>query len=629
MTANFQQPLIYDQYSRMLSKTNMELANAIGETRDRFQDEVINEFDWASDKQVLLYGDVQSGKTSHMLGLIAHAADQGISNVILLTSDNTLLVEQTFKRALNMLRGFNVCSSKDQVRFNSNLNDAIDSLPNLIVLNKNVNILRQWKVTLSTASALNGQPLLIVDDEADAASLDNNVNDPKAPDRTEINKQLTEIRHQSASCIYLQVTGTPQSILLQSQQDGWRPDFAFSFSPGLGYVGGDLLFDKLLGNPYLEIVPDVMGYHKAVINHLLVSAIFSISGETTCNMLVHPSHRQGVHDDFAIKARAIVEDIKSTLKTTETQEALNNVLLSLQRTFNENISLSEITDALQALFNEGQPRVSVVNSSTDAKESDWQFGSNILIGGNSLGRGLTVGRLQTVYYSRPAKTPQADTLWQHARMFGYDRRPELLRVFMPGELAKIFKEIHEGNKAIKSQIAKSGNLDSIQVVLTRRIRPSRSTVINSVALRTFHGGVNYFASDPDIFDASRLENRIYNLTKGADGDIVVPVRALVSLLEDFSTDSRDFPVADFISALDRLVAERPNSRGTLVVRRNRKIKQGTGSLLSESDRNFADSIEHSPVLVLYRIDGDFGWKRTPIWVPNIKLPKGPVYYSTE
>ena len=620
---------LFDEYSRSIAKKNTSLAKAIEQTRDQFENGVLSEFDWASDKQVLLYGDVQSGKTSHMLGLIAHAADQGITNAILLTSDNTLLVQQTFKRALNTLRGVNVCAPKDELRFESSLEDTDAPLPNLIVLNKNASILRQWKITLANADKLSGQPLLIVDDEADAASLDNNVNNPALSDRTEINKQLSEIRSQSASCIYLQVTGTPQSILLQAKQDGWRPDLAFSFSPGPGYVGGDLLFDNVLGNPYLEIVTEAIGFRKAVINHLATSAIFKILGEQTCNMLVHPSHRQGVHADFANDAKSIVSEIQESLYSPGIQSELGTALSGLQRTFNENISLRELSESLENLFAHNEPSIVIVNANSEVKESDWQFGSNILIGGNSLGRGLTVGRLQTVYYSRPTKAPQADTLWQHARMFGYDRRPELLRVFMPGEIAKVFKEVHEGNKAIKSQISRTGNLDTIQIVLTSGIKPTRSTVVNSESLQTFHGGVNYFSGDPTISDWDLLEERVHNLTKGSNDELEVSVNSLVTLLQFISADPQDFPVDDFISALQQQLEDNPSARGVLITRRGRKVRKGTGSLLSETDRNLADSIDSIPVLVLYRIEGDLGWSRSPIWVPNIKLPKGPVYYRSK
>ncbi len=68
--------------------------------------------------------------------------------------------------------------------------------------------------------------------------------------------------------------------------------------------------------------------------------------------------------------------------------------------------------------------VYVLNSSEEAeRDNSFESGFNIVVGGNTLGRGVTFSKLQTVYYVRSAKTPQADTYWQHSRMFGYDRFP--------------------------------------------------------------------------------------------------------------------------------------------------------------------------------------------------------------
>jgi len=68
------------------------------------------------------------------------------------------------------------------------------------------------------------------------------------------------------------------------------------------------------------------------------------------------------------------------------------------------------------------------------ENTQYDTGINIIVGGNSLGRGVTFPQLQTIYYCRVAKSQQADTMWQHARMFGYDRDPDLMRVFMPPKL---------------------------------------------------------------------------------------------------------------------------------------------------------------------------------------------------
>jgi hypothetical protein len=66
---------------------------------------------------------------------------------------------------------------------------------------------------LST-SALKGRPVFIVDDEADATNLNTKVNQK---DFSAINRHIKAIRNDGSSCIYLQVTATPQAVLLQKK----------------------------------------------------------------------------------------------------------------------------------------------------------------------------------------------------------------------------------------------------------------------------------------------------------------------------------------------------------------------------------------------------------------------------
>ena len=54
---------------------------------------------------------------------------------------------------------------------------------------------------------MKGNPLFIIDDEADAASLNTLVNKGR---QSSINKYLDSIKNGASSSIYLQVTGTPQ-----------------------------------------------------------------------------------------------------------------------------------------------------------------------------------------------------------------------------------------------------------------------------------------------------------------------------------------------------------------------------------------------------------------------------------
>ena len=159
-------------------------------------------------------------------------------------------------------------------------------------------MLTQWKNNFSSTNFCAGNPLFIVDDEADAASPNTKVN---KKDVSTINRLLSQIKKTSTSSIYLQVTGTPQSLLLQTKVAGWKPAFIYYFEPGKGYLGGDFFFAED-DCPY--IVPtdndegkDLLaddefpenGLKKALLMHLISSAHLFITGHTVNNFVIHPS----------------------------------------------------------------------------------------------------------------------------------------------------------------------------------------------------------------------------------------------------------------------------------------------------------------------------------------------------
>jgi hypothetical protein len=66
----------------------------------------------------------------------------------------------------------------------------------------------------------------------------------------------------------------------------------------------------------------------------------------------------------------------------------------------------------------------------------------------------------------------------------------------------------------------------------------------------------------------------------------------------------------------------------LVVRTERSISKGTGTLLSPTDRELGTHFNDRLVLTMYRLKGEAskGWEDRPIWVPNIKFPDGTYFY---
>lgn len=76
-----------------------------------------------------------------------------------------------------------------------------------------------------------------------------------------------------------------------------------------------------------------------------------------------------------------------------------------------------------------------------------------------------------------------------------------------------------------------------------------------------------------------------------------------------------------------MLADNPGEQGILVVRRNRDVAQWTGALLSPNDWKTSNSFLGHVVLTMYQVTGMKGWHGKKLWIPNIKLPNGKVYYD--
>lgn len=616
--------------SRIDQRGNTALSNAIQKTVDDVVPKYFSNFSYKDHVVGLLVGDVQSGKTSHMFGLMTAAADEGFGIFVLLTTDNILLQQQTFKRAEKDLCDFCVCDENDYLKFSANNMKK----PAIIVLKKNGRVLRQWKNNFASTHFVAGNPLFIVDDEADAASLNTQVNKNK---QSTINKCLDEIKRTTSSSIYLQVTGTPQSILLQSIKSGWKPYFIYYFRPGAGYMGGNFFFEDpelrhiiLTDNTEAtELLDDdefpENGLKTALIMHLVSAAHIMINGGEVCNFLIHPSFKTSEHSKFAEKIGNYLNELSSAYEEEVTAENMKAIYDTLKTTKPDIEPFERIREFIQGQMQNDQISILILNSVVSYEENtQYETGNNIVIGGNSLGRGVTFPQLQTIYYCRVSKNPQADTMWQHARMFGYDRDPGLLRVFMPPKLYKLFSDIDRTNNSIISQIENTRNGVDIKVYYPTGLRPTRKNVLDNKVVGMYTGGVNYFP----FYPTNNSIEDIDELLKGfADGEYSVSLKLVIKLLEKVGSECDDWSVKAFIGFVNTFIADNPLAQGMLIIRRSRDISKGTGTMLSPNDRALGDSFNDTVVLTMYKVTGNKGWNGQQLWIPNIKLPGEVTYYS--
>ena len=596
---------------------NVDLAHSIEQTATEIGDRYIQDFNFCEHRIGLLFGNVQSGKTGQMFGTITKATDLGFPAFVLLTTDNIVLQQQTFERVQNDLTGYCICGENDSGLF---IQNALMK-PVIIVLKKNSRILRLWANVFASTGFMKGNPLFIVDDEADAASLNTLINRNK---KSSINKYLDNIKNGASSSIYLQVTGTPQAILLQTQVSGWHPYFTYYFAPGNSYLGGDFFFPKEKPDCITFIENLKTPAHDVVLRHLAVSALVELGGGKVSNCLVHPSVRQASHDIFARDISKELQWCKEHIDD-EFKAEFTAVYDGLAPVKYSKASVSDAFGKAKDLLTSNAVKILIMNGKNAISSDQYSTGANIVIGGNTLGRGVKFTSMHTIYYTRTAKKPQADTMWQHSRMFGYDRDPGLMMVYIDEPLYKLFSDINATNNSLIAQV-ESGT-DHIKVYYPNGLKPTRSNVLDERHVATISGGTNYYPFYPGNNTIAQLDAI---LAPFAEDEPVyqVSLRLMKEILLHITSED-DFRVASFISIIEMMLSEKPNAQGILIVRRNRDVAQGTGALLSPNDWALGGQYTASAVLTMYKVTGRKGWGGQELWVPNIKLPSDLIYYDVQ
>ena len=600
---------------KITDRGNIKLAESISKTAEEVGNKHIKNFSFMSHEIGLLFGNVQSGKTGQMFGIMCKATDLGFPVFVLLTTDNVVLQQQTLDRVKADLEGFCICGENDARIFTENSL----LLPTIVVLKKNARILKLWANIFNSTGFMRGNPLFIVDDEADAASLNTLVNKDR---QSSINKYLDAIKNGASSSLYLQVTGTPQALLLQTLASGWHPLFTFYFQPGDSYLGGDFFFPASKPDciTFLETLENPT--RSVVLRHIASTAQILSTGGKVSNCLFHPSVRQAVHQKFADEVTHeltwCINNINGEFETA-IQKEYDNLLPAKFEKINYDAFL---TTAKKLLLSKSI-KVLIMNGKNDIDSSEYETGCNFVIGGNTLGRGVTFPGLQTIYYTRTSKNPQADTMWQHSRMFGYDRDSGMMKVFIDENLYKLFSDINATNNSIIAQVERG--IEDIKIYYPEGLNPTRKSVLDNDRVEIISGGTNYYPFNPDNDSIETISQLLENFSND-ESHYQVNLRFIKEILSHI-IPSPDFKLTAFQSVIDTILSEKPAGQGILIVRRGRNVAQGTGALLSPNDWQLGASFQDKVVLTMYQVTGAKGWGGKQLWVPNIKLPHNTMYYD--
>jgi hypothetical protein len=462
----------------------------------------------------LALGYVQSGKTTSITALIAHAADSGYQVIIALLGTTNILLDQNRRRIENALGIPERNDFKWVVEVNPSGTKAAGRMSDWVERGRTVFIpmlkhagrINRLKDVLAR-SDLRNEPVLIIDDEGDQASL--NTETSSGTNRlSRTYEAITNLRGVVPENLFVQFTATPYAPLLIDPDDHLLPSFVEFLHPGPSYTGGREFFvdhaEKVVRDvPSLE---EQTGQLPIELPGSLVDALGSFvagaalllthdSSSTPVSMLVHSTHRNDIQARYHFLIGRKVRQWREETLDASIPDHLPAVILAERRRLvglgAEDVSDEDFVEKVLLVLREIV--LWLVNSAVSGNRVDWLVAPvHILVGGNKLDRGFTIEGLTVTYMNRKP-SDQIDTLEQRARAFGYraDQLP-YCQFFASKRTVKILRDVvfteYDLRAQLEDHIAAGGTVagwaEQLGLLLPAGTKPTRTTVVRALSTVT-------------------------------------------------------------------------------------------------------------------------------------------------
>lgn len=508
----------------------------------------------AQEKRAMVVGYVQSGKTANYIGLINKALDAGYKYIIVLAGIHNNLRSQTQSRIDEEVLGYETSSEarqkqreraetnrigvgtlynagfvqtltfRDESGDFSKKNSSWDTHPDVptIIVTKKIkstltNLIENIESKQVVKQDENGHfvmpakyPLLLIDDEADQASVntgydydeDRNIIDEY--DVKTINKLIRNLLNHFECKSYVGYTATPYAnifipndLTVASEDLGndlFPADCIISLPKPYRYIGANEFFGygtedeeprpmplvrKIQDEKFVDLnnrtigeLPDSL--KKAIKCFLISIAIRNCRGERykPNTMLIHVARIKNMHKQLERKVseyffdelQTMIIDADSGTKAEIyhlIQEEYLPVSEKMRKDFSKymedayDVKADEIYEEIVRLMNENRVKVNVINGdSKDVlcyKDHEGEEYNVIAIGGDKFSRGLTLEGLSISYFTRESK--YYDTLMQMGRWFGFrPKYADLCRVFITDTIYRWFARIAFATDDLRNQI---------------------------------------------------------------------------------------------------------------------------------------------------------------------------------
>lgn len=518
-------------------KTLPDLLNCLGNPKEEFEGKRL--------RKGLIIGDVQSGKTATYIGMITKAADAGYKVVILLAGITESLRQQTQERVDEGIIGFTkkkigkeIVSGKVGVgkdnqpmratSFTSCVSDFVANADKiattleahrslvLFVIKKNVSVLQKlynWlkDYNLDPVKGYVDQPMLLIDDEADNASV-NTRRDETDPTKT--NKLIRNICNLFKNATYVGFTATPfanvfidpDSVDSMKQADLFPEHFIYILPTPSTYIGADKIFyDNGIYHGNLRYIDDIdepdydsdeyieaknndpeylnvgpfyykhlkewhgilpKSLHDAILCYFLANAVRDLRGdiEKPRSMLINMSRfvkvqkyiKEYVDEERSDFLGRVKYDFNDNIEHNKRQPLYKELEKLWKKHFPnvQDISFERVVNK-ETLISAIDPiKVMVVNGGKSSGKLDYRLNKGlrvIAVGGLALSRGLTLEGLLVSYFYRNTST--FDVLMQMGRWFGYrPRYSDLFQIWISRLSADWYEEVAKASQELKDDI---------------------------------------------------------------------------------------------------------------------------------------------------------------------------------
>lgn len=538
----------------------------------------------------LIIGDVQSGKTANYIAIMNKAADVGYKVIVLLTGTVESLRRQTQERvdegfigrsskaylqrdsrtirkgvglrdAARFATGFTTESSDFKTATVRSMNASLHNMssePVVFVLKKNAKTLENlitWLEDYNTNQ--NGRidlPLLLIDDEADNASINTRAdNNP-----TTINRHIRSLLGLFQKSSYIGVTATPFANIFilpektedMENDDLFPSDYIYALDAPTNYIGGNEVFgDEAVYGKALITIDDAGAFfpygHKqdiyiptlpeslnqALRYFFLANVVRDINGDISAHrsMLVNVSRFVKVQNRISELIDQwryeTIRDIKNFCMLSEAEACKNDSIAKLRDTWND--PKNPFKSELGITWEEVQQKwllsavspieVRTINQRSSTKMLDYAlYGENglrvIAVGGLSLSRGLTLEGLIVSYFHRNSQ--MYDTLMQMGRWFGYRGGYEkLFRIWMPDDAIGWYAHITQASNELREEISRMNRLGATPKEFGLKVRAHPTALIITARNKMKHSDriECWITLDGRFFETPRFRSEIEDI----------------------------------------------------------------------------------------------------------------------